>query len=216
MSDAAETGLLAETGPTTEQEAYKRPQINIRGDLVGLGPLRRDLIPLYGRWRNDFFVQRTFGDTPAPRTTESITAWYDRAAVSSDALWFTIYEAAGWRPIGHTDLFDVDYRNRTAMFGILIGEADSRGRGYGTETARLMLDYAFTALGLHSVMLTTDAYNLAGRRAYERAGFREFGRRRQCTLMNGRMWDMVYMECLATEFQSRVLGRVFVPDEPRS
>jgi hypothetical protein len=33
--------------------------------------------------------------------------------------------------------------------------------------------------------------------------------------MGGRLWDEVYMDCLASEFASPVLGRVFVPDEPR-
>ncbi len=200
--------------PVPEPDAPP-PVLNIVGELVALGPLRRDLIPLYARWRNDFHVQRTFGDVPMGRTEEWATAWYEGEATATRALWFTVYERATLRPIGHTDLFDVDYRNRTAQWGILIGEADARGKGYGTETARLMLDYAFTALGLHSVLLTTDEYNLAGRRAYEKAGFREFGRRRQCTWMNGRYWDMVYMDCLATEFTSPVLGRVFVPDQPR-
>ena len=44
---------------------------------------------------------------------------------------------------------------------------------------RLLLDYAFTVLGLHSVMLTVVEYNHAGRRCYEKAGFREMGRRRE-------------------------------------
>ncbi len=110
----------------------------------------------------------------------------------------------------------IDYRNRSATFGIVIGEPDARGKGCGTETTRLMLDYAFTALGLHSVMLTVYEFNLAGQRAYTRAGFRPFGRRRQCRMMGGRLWDEIYMDCLASEFTSPVLGRVFVPDEPRS
>jgi diamine N-acetyltransferase len=97
----------------------------------------------------------------------------------------------------------------------MIGEADCRGKGYGTETTRLMLDYAFTALGLHNVMLTVFEYNLAGRRAYEKAGFREFGRRRQSRWMGGRLWDEVYMDCLASEFTSPLLGHIFVPDQPR-
>jgi len=58
-------------------------------------------------------------------------------------------------------------------------------------------------------------FNLAGRRAYERAGFREVGRRRQGHRMGGRRWDVIYMDCLASEFTSPVLGRVFVPDLPR-
>ncbi len=109
----------------------------------------------------------------------------------------------------------MDWRGRTAAFGIIIGEADCRGKGFGTEVTRLMLDYAFTALGLHSVMLTTDSFNLAGQAAYRKAGFKEFGRRRQCSFLGGELLDVVYMDCLASEFTSPVLGRVFVPDEPR-
>jgi RimJ/RimL family protein N-acetyltransferase len=194
----------------------EQPIVNIVGERVALGPLRRELIPLYLRWRNDFYVQRTFGDLPAPITLERRTSWFEDVAVDRDALWFTIYVIDGWQPIGITDLFEIDYRLRNARFGMMIGEAGGRGQGYGTETVRLMLDYAFTALGLHNVMLSVSEYNLAGRRAYEKAGFKEFGRRREADPLSGKRWDEVYMDCLASEFGSPVLGRIFVPDTPRS
>ena len=149
-------------------------------------------------------------------TLEEETAWYEGPATADCETGFTIYERATWRPIGNTGLHGIDFRNRTATFGILIGEADCRGKGYGTETTRLMLDYAFTALGLQSVMLTCFEFNLAGQRAYAKAGFKEFGRRRRCRWMGGRLWDEVYMDCLAEEFESPMLGGVFVPDEPRT
>ncbi|HET8628815.1 MAG TPA: GNAT family protein [Thermomicrobiales bacterium] len=199
----------------TSDEGGGVPVVNIVGERVALGPLTRDLVPALARWHNDFHVQRTYGDLPRPLTIEAETARYERKAVATDAYWFAIRERATGRAIGQTDLFDIDWRGRTATFGILIGEADCRGRGYGTEAARLMLDYAFTALGLHSVMLMTDEFNLAGQRAYRKAGFKEFGRRRQCSFLAGRLWDLIYMDCLATEFTSPVLGRVFVPDEAR-
>ena len=190
----------------------EQPIVNIVGERVALGPLRRDLIPLYQRWRNDFWVQRTFGDLPAPVTLEQRTKWYEaQTETGTGAHWFTIYELAAWRPIGTTDLFNIDYRFRVCQFGMLIGEADARGKGYGTEVTRLMLDYAFTALGLNNVMLIVAEYNLAGRRAYEKAGFKEFGRRRQSDILNGVVYDEVYMDCVAGEFESPALGRVFVP-----
>ena len=191
------------------------PIVNITGDHVALGPLAREHAPLIARWRNDFFVQRTFGSVPAPITIEKMVARVEEWSNAQSDYWFIIYERATWRPIGHTDLFEVDWRSRTATFGILLGEAEGRGKGYGTEVARLMLDYAFTALGLHSVMLATDAFNLAGQAAYRKAGFKEFGRRRQCSFLNGELHDIVYMDCLASEFTSPVLGKVFVPDAPR-
>ena len=140
----------------------ERPILNIEGDLVALGPLRRDLLPLYQRWINDLRTMRTLGVPPLPMTSEKEQEWYDRQSKTEDDVPFTIYERESLRPIGNTGLHGVDHRNRTATFGILIGEFECRGKGYGTETTRLMLDYAFTALGLHNVMLTVFAFNPAG------------------------------------------------------
>ena len=198
-----------------EPGEIERPIINIEGELVALGPIRRDLVPTYLRWMNDWETVRTLALAPAPMTEERETAWYEGTATGGDMLIFTIYERSTWRPVGNADLRHVDWRHGTAEFGIVIGEPDARGKGYGTETARLMLDYAFTALGLHSVMLTVTAYNLAGQRAYQKAGFREIGRRREAWRFGGRRWDVIYMDCVASEFESPVLAKVFVPDTPR-
>ena len=191
--------MIPDAGTTADQP----PIINIEGERVALGPHRRDLLPLYQRWINDFEMLRTIGAVlPRPTTMEQEEAWYAGQAGNSNPgeIRFTIYERAGWHPLGTTAFHDLDFRNRTAVFGIFIGEADARGKGLGTETTILMLDYAFTVLGLHSVMLTVAEYNLAGQRAYQKAGFREFGRRRQCRWMGDRLWDDVQMDCLAPEF----------------
>ena len=186
--------------PDLGTTADHRPIVNFEGERVALGPHRRELLPTYQRWINDFTALRTLGVVPpGPTTMEQEEAWY-AGNTSPGEIRFTIYERAAWRPIGTTALHGVDFRNRSATFGIFIGEADARGKGFGTETTALMLDYAFTALGLHSVMLTVAGFNLAGQRAYQKAGFREFGRRRQCRWMGGRLWDDVYMDCLAPEF----------------
>ena len=78
-----------------------------------------------------------------------------------------------------------------------------------------MVDYAFTALGLHNVMLAVYEFNLAAVRVYEKVGFKEIGRRRKSKFMGGEFWDEIFMDCLANEFESPVLGKVFAPDEPR-
>ncbi len=191
------------------------PIWNLVGDLVALGPLRRDLLPLYQRWVNDFVTTRSLSVTPLPVTEEAELAWYESVAADPVNPGFTVYERDSGRPVGNTALHNVDFRHGTAEWGVLIGEPDMRGKGFGTETGRLMLDYAFTALGLSNVMLTVFENNLAGRRAYEKAGFREFGRRRQARMMGTRRWDVIYMDCLSSEFTGSVLPRVFAGDEPR-
>lgn len=193
-----------------------RPVVNIVGERTALGPVHRDLYPAYQRWLNDFATLRTMNITPAPLTAEQAAADIEHDSAGGNHALFVVYETVSWRPIGAGGWSDIDWRNRTADLVLAIWEPAFRGRGHGTEATRLLLDHAFTALGLHSAALRVDEFNLAGIRAYQKAGFRECGRRRQCQYMGGRLWDVIYMECLAREFVSPVLGRVFVPDEPRA
>ena len=195
--------------------ADDRPIINFEGDLVALGPIRRDLLSAYQRWINDFEVTRTLALYPAPITEEFEIKWYDASATAKDQPSFTIYERSSMRPIGNTSLQVIDWVHRRAEWGIVIGEEDARGKGYGTETARLMLDYAFTALGINSVSLHVYEFNIPARKAYAKAGFVECGRMRQARWYAGRFWDVILMDCLASEFESPVLHRIFKPDIQR-
>ena len=157
------------------------------------------------------------GVTDVPWTLEQEEQRYEKLITPTETeIVFLIYERSSGHPIGVTGLDEVDKRNRTAEFGISIGEPDAHGKGYGTETTQLVLDFAFTAQGLHNVMLHVHEYNLAGIRAYTKAGFKEFGRRRESIFMGGELWDNIFMECLSTEWgPSPVLAQVFKPDEPR-
>ena len=192
--------------------------VNIMSERIVLGPLRRDLLVLYHRWINDISTQRTLSPRIRLFTLEEQLAWYDARVTAAGRTEesFTIYERESMQPIGTTSWDGIDYHHRTANFGILVGESAYRGRGLGTEVTRLMLDYAFTALGLHNVLLTVWEFNPAGLRAYTKAGFRESGRRHQCGLLAGKWWDLVYMECLATDFVSPWLRQLLTSNMPDS
>lgn len=196
------------------EAAGAEPILNVRGEGVALGPLRRDLVPVYARWINDPQVLRTLGVLPIPATLDAEEKWFEQA-VSGETRHFTIYRLDGMVPIGTCDLREIDHRNRSASLGILIGPEEHRGKGHGTEAIRLLLDVGFTVLGLNNIMLSTYAFNLAGRRCYEKAGFRVIGRRRECRLLNGELHDEIFMDMLASEFESPVLAAIFAPDAPR-
>jgi diamine N-acetyltransferase len=191
--------------------------VNITGESVLLGPFEREQIPVYASWFNNFNTLKSQGEPlPAPMTLESTTRWHESyVSGRQDVSWFTVYERFSEQPIGWAELKDIDPQSRTAEFALMIGEESARGRGYGTEVARLMLDYGFTALDLHNIKLTCYEYNLAGRKAYEKAGFTEFARRRESHYMGGKFWDTIYMQCLSTNFTSPALHRIFRPDDPR-
>ncbi|HEY3280792.1 MAG TPA: GNAT family protein [Armatimonadota bacterium] len=182
--------------------------IYLEGEKVALGPLRRDLLPLYTRWINDLHNLRGLGMRPQPITAEQEQDWFESASRNTSSAHFTIFEAQGRRPVGNTGLSEIDHRNGTATFGILIGERDCWGQGYGTEATRLMLDYGFTALGLHNIDLRVFSYNQRAVRAYLRAGFQETGRRREAIRLAGVPYDVIYMDCLSTEFKSEVVAPI--------
>jgi RimJ/RimL family protein N-acetyltransferase len=196
--------------------AADQPSLTIAGDKVALSRLRRDLLPLYERWYGDFEVGVTFfkGEL-VPENEEGAVERYERAVTLPGAarvVAFTVYEQATLRPIGTASLYEIDHYNRTAQYGVLLGEKECWGRGYGTEATALTLDYGFTLLGLHSIMLTVFSYNERAIRAYTRAGFRVVGRWREAKRLGDRAYDIVCMDCLATEFQGSRLRRL-LPDE---
>lgn len=190
----------------SSQPEATAPIINFATDRVGLGPMRRDLIPAYLRWINDIEVARFIGRA-RPMTEDQETRWYDSLANNHDSVNFTIYEMAGPRPIGTIALNGINHEHGSGILGIMIGEADARGRGFGTDAVRLVCDYGFNALGLTNIMLTLIDFNERGLRAYTRAGFREIGRRRACRVAGGRRFDEIYMDLLAEEFESPMLAQ---------
>lgn len=183
------------------------PVFIVQGEKVGLAPMRRDLLETYARWVNNLQVTRTLGIPSLPMTIEREQGWLDRVLTSQEPL-FTIYELATGRPIGNTGLHDIDPGSGTATFGILIGETDAWGQGFGTETARLMLSYGFDVLGLHNIDLQVFAHNPAGIRAYERAGFKTIGVRRGAHKVGRERHDIVYMDAVADEIEPSLLHHI--------
>jgi RimJ/RimL family protein N-acetyltransferase len=198
-------------------DAADRPLVNIVGERVALGPFSRESLPRYQSWMNDIATQgwAGFPDRPDPLSDERMALWYERVATDQERMYFTIYEMTAWRAVGFCVLRDIDQQNRTAEFGMTIGDPADRGKGYGTEAVTLLLDLAFTGLGLNNVQLEVFEFNHAGLRTYQKAGFKEIGRRRRAYFMGGKLWDIVYMDCLAEEFTSPVLSRILDPGDAR-
>jgi diamine N-acetyltransferase len=132
-------------------------------------------------------------------------ASFEEIVKSNKYIFFTIYEKETMLPIGNSFLTDIDYKHRRAEFNIVIGEKNCHGKGFGTEVTKLVLDYAFQILGIHNVFLRVYEFNQKAIRAYEKAGFAVCGRRRQAQFMGGRLWDIIFMEALATEFTESLL-----------
>ncbi len=178
------------------------PNIMLSGESIALGPFIPDIKPLLAKWFNSLAISIPSGDIPLPLTPAAIDAEYERCIKCDDRVDFIIYERASMQAIGVVNLRDIDRFHRTAELGLAIGEQDYWNKGYGTETCFLILDYGFNVLGLHNVVLDPVDFNENAIRLYKRVGFREIGRRRQAHRIGRRMYDLVLMDCLATDFKS--------------
>lgn len=199
----------------TEATGQETPIINIRGSSVGLGPLEPSLVPQLTRWINDFETVRMIGMDPLPMTTAQEEQWVQRVTTSETTVIFVIYDLEDMAPVGSVNLMDISRTHRTCELGIGIMAPERRGKGLGTEAVQLITDYAIHGLGMHNVQLCTYEYNWAGQRAYAKAGFREYGRRREARQHNGKWWDIIYMDVIASEWESLVMDRMMTPDEER-
>lgn len=195
--------------------AEQGPIINIRGEKVALGPLDRAMLDWMTRRINDFGTVRTIGMEPRPMTRGQEEQWFDRVTSDASTVAFAIYDLTDMALVGSTNLHDVDHRHRTCEVGIAILEPDRRGRGLGTEAVMLVTDYAIHALNMHNVQLSVLAFNRAGIRAYTKAGFREYGRRREAVLHNQGRCDLIYMDVLASEWKSPIMADMMAPDPDR-
>lgn len=186
-----------------------QPTANIVGEKIALGPRYAEFVPLFHKWINDFEVTRTYGMNFKTRTLEELVDGYAKENKGApDYVDFVIFEKSNLTPIGWTSLIAIDRFARTAKFIITIGDKACWGKGFGTEATRLMLDYGFNCLGLHNIWLTVFAFNERGIRAYQKAGFKEFGRWRESNRLGGVAYDTIYMDCLATEFEGSVLDEL--------
>jgi RimJ/RimL family protein N-acetyltransferase len=84
---------------------------------------------------------------------------------------FAILDESG-QMIGRTGLFEIDARSGTAELGIVIGDPEQWGRGYGRDAVRALVEFGFRDLELKRIHLYTFPENRRARRAYEAAGFR--------------------------------------------
>jgi RimJ/RimL family protein N-acetyltransferase len=183
---------------TPDTSSDREPILWLRGQKAALGPFLRDLVPLYWRWETDPRALLGFGQQYA-ETVQTRAGVFDVQSRDGNP-YFTVYDVTGPAPIpvGMTQII-VDSRTRTGDFTILIGE-EGRGKGIGTEATRLTLDYGFHVTALRNIYLSVVASNVAGIRAYEKAGFKTIGRRRNSGHWFGEIVDHVFMDAIPADF----------------
>ena len=159
-------------------------------------------IPNFVRWINDPEV--TGGlliYLPMSQVEEE--AWFENMMKGPAEAHVLVIEAAcpdGWRPIGTCSFHDIHWKDRLGEVGILIGEKEYWGQGYGTEAMRLLVRHGFNDLNLNRIFLQVFDNNPRAIRSYEKIGFVHEGRLRQDVYKNGSYHDVLIMAILRSEW----------------
>lgn len=168
------------------------------GERIFLSPINLDDAELYTKWLNDSSVSNNLGNY------RNLISFYSEQKIletmTTDGHNYAIVSVEKEELLGNISFLDIDHLSRRATLGLFIGEAEHRGKGYGAEAIRILLEYGFRGLNFHNVMLQVHSDNEMAMACYKKVGFREFGRRHEAQYKNGNYVDIVHMEILESDF----------------
>ncbi len=164
------------------------------GDLVSLRLMEEKDFPLVVGWRNRDRVRNNF-IYREEFTLEGQHKWQQTMIDTGKVVQLMICEnKKGFRAVGCVYFRDIDPDNKSAEYGIFIGEDDATGLGYGNETADLAIRYAKKVMGLKQLILRVFVRNVSAIRSYEHAGFEKTDFLPDVCCSDGQKDDMILMK----------------------
>lgn len=158
----------------------------IKGNRVDLVAVSMIYIEEYHKWINDPDVCDMLGMIDFPLSLEKERQWVEESFVQRESeKIFTILTKRG-KPIGNIALMEIDYINRCAEMGIMIGEREYWNREYGTNAINTLLEFAFNNMNLSKICLTTNESNKRALACYKKCGFSKEGRLRKQRYYRGK------------------------------
>ncbi len=175
------------------------------GKLVRLRAYEKSDLKAVMKWINDEEVTDLLGGEMLIYPVSSVAEekFIETAAASSDKQkTFVIETLAERRYIGAISFNVIDWRNRSAGLGIVIGEKPLWGKGYGTDAMRVMIRLAFDKMNLHRLWLHVHDYNARAIASYEKCGFKREGLLRDDHFARGIYHDTIVMGILESEYRA--------------
>lgn len=184
--------------------------MELEGTMVMLRPLRdSDAESLVTLVQNN----KSFWAETEPRREESFyTIETQRSHIQicstkirkGTSYTFGIFSIESGELIGDISLYDVrKHPFHSALVGYSIDQYQL-GKGFGTESLKLMLGFAFNQLKLHRVTAGVMPRNFPSIRVLEKAGFQKEGLSRENVCINGRWEDHLQFSILRREWEGKV------------
>lgn len=102
--------------------------------------------------------------------------------------------------IGVAGFDDIIEENHLATLFIGLGNESQRGKGYGKEAMKLLLEYGFNKLNFHRIQLNVLEFNYGAIALYEKCGFKKEGIFREFVLRDGNRYNLLLYGLLKKEW----------------
>jgi RimJ/RimL family protein N-acetyltransferase len=159
------------------------------------------------QWFNDADVTRFMYKGTFPNTREQQAAFYaelERKQAARTHLQLAVVHRATDTFMGVMSLANIDWVNRAAEIGLVIGRADFRGRQSGLESMALLMHHGFATLNLNRIYAGQHVGLERWKKAIMRhLAFVEEGILRQAMFKDGRYNDVVAISVVAGDWWRR-------------
>lgn len=171
------------------------------GSKFSLIPFKEEHISdTYIGWLNNSEVNRFLEVRFVRQTYETVLEYVRSFYGETEKYMWGIYPNDTNELIGTATLSDISRHHRRGIVGLMIGEKEYWGKGCGTETIKLVVDYAFRRLNLHKVTAGSIANNQGSVKAFQKAGFEIEGQVKSHVFLNGKYYDSVYLGVTRDKF----------------
>jgi len=170
----------------------------IDGNKVILESVDSEHIEQFRTWRNNPNLRKYFREY---REISDLMQkkWFDKINTDPNQVNFSIKDKKTNKLIGHCGLYYINWINRTAEFGIYVGEESYRNGGYGSDSLRCLIRYGFNDINLNKIWC--EVYdNNASIDVYKRIGFVFEGTMRENYYNEGKYWDSHILSLLRSEW----------------
>lgn len=113
---------------------------------------------------------------------------------------FAVVEKESGKHIGNARLHSIDWVDRKAIRGIMIGERSVWGQGYGLEVISLLSEYAFERLNFNKLKSFTLVENIGVQKVNEKAGYKIEGEARDEFFSKGKYHNVLYWGLLKSDY----------------
>lgn len=171
----------------------------INGENIRLWAIERDDLINNYVWANDPEIISSSGLPPYPMSFFEIEKWYENILINPLIRVFAIKLKTS-EYIGNIELTQIDMRNRKAEVGLIIGDRNFRGHGYGQEALKLLTSFVFNELGFERLQTSVLEDNEISVKMFQGMGFVKEGISRNSFFTGGCYKNIINMSLLREEF----------------